>query len=279
MTPEALAASAAFGFFGGGLAGLFGIGGGAVLVPFLYTVLDAPGWSGLEIPEGAVVVVAHATSLAVIVPTSLAALWGYHRSGGVPWSIVARMGGAAAVAAVLASRLAPELPEVVLRGGFTLFLYAVGIRMLVGTRAAEIRALQEERRGLAFLVLGGIAAGLLSSLLGVGGGLLAIPFLVYGVRIDLTKLAAASMGVVALSATSGAVSYALADAPPSMPSGAVGLILLPLALALVPGAIIGARLGVRLNRRLGADRLRVLFALLLLVLATRLSWQIVSSVQ
>jgi uncharacterized membrane protein YfcA len=277
LTLGALAASAAFGLFGGGLAGLFGIGGGAVLVPFLYAVLGAPGWSGIEIPDGLVVVVAHATSLAVIVPTSLAALWGYHRSGGVPWGIVGRMGTAAALAAILASRLAPELPEVVLRGGFTLFLFAVGVRMLLGTSASEMRALQDERRGVGFLIAGGVAAGLLSSLLGVGGGLLAIPFLVYGVRIDLTKLAAASMGVVALSAAAGALSYAFAGAPSDLPAGSVGFIYAPLALALMPGAIGGARLGVRLNRRLGADRLRVLFALLLLVLACRLAWGIVTS--
>lgn len=276
MTLGALAASAAFGLFGGTLAGLFGIGGGAVLVPFLYAVLGAPGWSGVEIPPGLGVVVAHATSLAVIVPTSLAALWGYHRSGAVPWGIIARMGSAAAFAAILASRLAPELPEAVLRGGFTLFLTAVGVRMLLGTRAAEIRAMQGERRGMGFLVAGGLAAGVLSSLLGVGGGLLAIPFLVYGVRIDLTKLAAASMGVVALSATAGALSYALADTPPGLPSGSVGFIYGPLALALIPGAIGGARLGVRLNRKMGADRLRVLFAILLLVLAGRLAWGIIS---
>ena len=54
MTFGALAASAAFGLFGGGLAGLFGIGGGAVLVPFLYLVLEAPGWSGVLIPDGMV---------------------------------------------------------------------------------------------------------------------------------------------------------------------------------------------------------------------------------
>lgn len=277
MTLGALAASAAFGLFGGGLAGLFGIGGGAVLVPFLYLVLEAPGWSGVLIPDGMVVVVAHATSLAVIVPTSLAALWGYHRSGGVPWGIVGRMGSAAALTAVLASRLAPELPEVVLRSGFTLFLVAVGIRMLLGTSAAEMRALQGERRGVVFLVVGGIAAGLLSSLLGVGGGLLAIPFLVYGVRIDLTRLAAASMGVVALSASAGAASYALSSAPSGLPAGSIGYIYGPLALALIPGAIVGARIGVRLNRKLEADRLRLLFALLLLVLAGRLAWGIVSN--
>lgn len=277
MTLGALAASVAFGLFGGGLAGLFGIGGGAVLVPFLYAVLGAPEWSGVMIPEGMTVVVAHATSLAVIVPTSLAALWGYHRSGGVPWGIVGRMGGAAALAAILASRLAPELPEVVLRGGFTLFLVAVGVRMLVGTRPGEIRAMEGERRGAAFLIGGGIAAGVLSSLLGVGGGLLAIPFLVYGVRIDLKKLAAASMGVVALSATAGALSYGLASAPASLPRGSLGFIYGPLVLALIPGAIGGARLGVRLNRRLGAERLRLLFALLLLILAGRLAWGIVAN--
>lgn len=275
MTAGALAASAAFGLFSGALAGLFGIGGGAVIVPYLYALFASPDWSGVALPAGQAAVVAHATSIAVIVPASLSALWGYQRSGGVPWSIVLRMGSAAAVAAVVASRVAPRLPEAALRGGFTLFLAVVGIRMLLDRRGADLRALEEERRGDGLLVVGGVAAGALSSLLGVGGGMLAIPFLVYAVRIDVRNLAAGSMGVVALSAVAGAVGYGLARPAAALPPGAVGYIFVPAALALAPGAVVGARLGVRLNRRLDADRLRVLFAWLLLALAVRLGWGVV----
>ncbi len=277
MTAGALAASAAFGLFSGALAGLFGIGGGAVIVPFLYALLGAPEWSGIALPAGETAVVAHATSIAVILPASLSALWGYHRSGGVPWSIVVRMGSAAAVAAVVASRLAPHLPEAALRGGFTIFLVAVGLRMLLDRRGADLRALQEERRGDGLLVLGGLASGALASLLGVGGGMVAIPFLVYAVRIDVRHLAAASMGVVATSAAAGALGYGLARPATALPWGAVGYIFVPVAVALIPGAMLGARLGVRLNRRLDAHRLRVAFAWLLLVLAARLAWGVVSA--
>lgn len=276
MTFGAFAASALFGLIGGGLAGLFGIGGGAILVPFLYAILGAEG-SGIVIPEGQSVVVAHATSVAVILPASLSALWGYHRTGGVPWSIVVRMGSAAALFAALASRIAPELPEAALKGGFTLFLTVAGLRMLLDRRSADSRAAEEERRGPTFLFLGGAAAGTLSSLLGVGGGMLAIPFLVYGVRIDVRSLAAASMGVVAAAAAAGTLGYGLATPSVALPTGAVGYIFLPMVLSLAPGAIIGARLGVRLNRRLDADRLRVLFSILLLVVAARLAWGVVGT--
>lgn len=276
MTLEALAASAAFGLLGGLLAGLFGIGGGAILVPFLYALLDG-GWSGIVLPPGEAAVVAHATSVSVILPASLSALWGYHRTGGVPWPIVLRMGSAAALFAALASRLAPELPEAALRGGFTLFLIAAGLRMLLDRRSAASRAAEGERRGNAFLLIGGAAAGALSSLLGVGGGMLAIPFLVYGVRIDVRSLAAASMGVVVAAALAGTLGYGLANPSAALPAGTVGYILLPVTFALAPGAVIGARLGVRLNRRLDADRLRKLFAILLLLVAARLAWDIVAA--
>lgn len=276
MTPEALAASVAFGLLGGTLAGLFGIGGGAILVPFLYALMDGS-WSGITLPAGASSVVAHATSVAVILPASLSALWGYQRTGGVPWPIVLRMGAAAALFAALASRLAPELPEAALRGGFTLFLVAAGLRMLLDRRSAASRAAEGERRGDALLLVGGAAAGALSSLLGVGGGMLAIPFLVYGVRIDVRSLAAASMGVVSAAALAGALGYGLARPSVPLPEGTVGYIFLPATLALAPGAVVGARIGVRLNRRLDADRLRRLFAMLLLLVAARLAWGVIAT--
>lgn len=292
-----VAALALFGLSGaaaGFLAGLFGIGGGAVLVPLLYLLLDTSTGG-----EGATVV-AHATSLAVIVPTAGSALLRFQAAGLVPWRLVGLMGGGAAVGAAATTRLVPHLPEAGLRGAFALFLAAVGLRMLrradpggsaaPGPRAGaagasvpathgreppspgeadEVGASLRRRKSTALSVVGGIGVGVVSAALGVGGGTLAIPILLFGLRLDVRRVAAASMGVVALAALAGTAAY-LAGPGPGDGGVTVGWVNVPAALGLMPGAILGARWGADVNTRLPAGRLRTLFALLLLAIAARI---------
>lgn len=279
MTPGALAAALAFGSVGGVLAGLVGVGGGVILVPYLYLVLDHPAWSGVVLPPDRVTVVAHATSLAVIVPTAASALARFHRASLVPWRAVAWMGGAAAVAALLTTRLTPSVPGAWLRAGFAVFLLAVGARLLLRPVPTPVTVTGRSGDRPMLGVLGGCVVGVFSALLGVGGGLVAIPLLIFAYRMDLKQVAAASMGVVGFAAVAGAIGYlgagVAAGAGPSAVAGAdslVGYVHPGLALALMPGAVVGARLGAGLNQRMSTLQLRRVFAVLLLLLGARLAW-------
>lgn len=279
MTSAALVAALGFGALAGVLAGLVGVGGGVLLVPYLYLVLDHPAWSGVVLPADRVTVVAHATSLAVIVPTAVSALVGFHRARLVPWRAVAWMGGGAALAALLTTRLTPSVPGDWLRAGFAAFLLVVGARLLLRPVPAPVadRGASEGRPALG--LVGGCAVGVFSALLGVGGGLVAIPLLIFAYRMDLKRVAAASMGVVGFAALAGAVGYLAAGIGPGGGASAVegahalvGYVHPALALALIPGAVVGARIGAGLNQRMSTVQLRRAFAVVLLVLGARLAW-------
>ncbi len=279
MTAYALAAALGFGAVGGVLAGLVGVGGGVILVPYLYVVLDHPVWSGVTLPPDRVTVVAHATSLAVIVPTAASALLRFQRAGLVPWRAVAWMGGGAAFAALVTTRVTPAVPGLWLRAGFAVFLLSVGGRLLLRPTPAPAsgRLAADDRPLLG--VFGGCVVGVFSALLGVGGGLVAIPLLIFAYRMELKQVAAASMGVVGFAAVAGATGFLAAGAGGpggwSAVPGAeslVGYVHPWLALALVPGAVVGARLGAGLNQRMSTVQLRRVFAVALLVLGARLAW-------
>jgi hypothetical protein len=270
VTAAALTAALGFGVVGGLLAGLIGIGGGVILVPFLYLVLDHGAWSGVPMPPDRVTVVAHATSLAVIVPTAVSALRSFGGAGLVPWRAVVWMGAASAAAAAATTRVAPALPGDLLRAGFAAFLVVVGVRLFRRPSPGRARA-TGEGAGPVVVVAGGVLVGFFSALLGVGGGLVAIPLLIFAFRMDLRRVAAASMGVIAFAALAGTTGYLLARPDEALGPGTVGYVQVPLALALAPGAVVGAHWGARWNQRMDTDRLRRLFAVVLVLLGLRLA--------
>jgi len=111
------------------------------------------------------------------------------------------------------------------------------------------------------------------------GGIVAIPILIYLLRIDVKKVAATSLGIVVFSALTATVTYVLAGwGRTDMPPGSAGFVFLPAGLALLPGAVLTVRVGVRLNRRMNPRGLRVLFGLLFLFIGARLFLESVPSV-
>lgn len=121
------------------------------------------------------------------------------------------------------------------------------------------------------VILGGILVGFITSLLGVGGGIVAIPILIYLVRLDLKKVAATSLGVVVFSGLTAALTYVLTGwGHPDLPGGSAGYVFLPAGLALLPGAVLTVRLGVGLNRRLDPRALRRVFGIVFLLVGLRL---------
>ena len=270
MSLLALALTLLYGGVVGVVSGLVGVGGGIVMVPLLYVLFAHPEWSGISIPPVYHAVVAHATSLFVIVPTAVAGILAYHRSKLVAWRVALPMAGAAVLAAMGGVQVAVRLQPELLKAGFGAFLFVSGLNLLIASRW-EGRGGDGGNKGLAFAVAGGILIGFITALLGVGGGIVAIPLLIYLVRLDVKKVAATSLGIVVFSALTAALTYALNGwGHPELPPGSAGYIFLPAGLALLPGAVLTARFGVKLNQRLNPRSLKVLFGFVFLLIGLRL---------
>ena len=268
MTFGVLAALTAVGLLVGFVSGLIGIGGGVLIVPFLYFFYGHPGWSGLSMDPSLEATVAHATSLFVILPTGLAAAATYHRANLVAWRAALPIAGFAAVAAFAGARLAVLLPAEGLKLMFGLLLVGSGVNLV---RRQQDEGRETLRLSLPVVAGTGVAVGLLSALLGVGGGILTIPMLVYGVGLDIRRVAATSIVIVALTAAAGNIAYGFAgwDAP-GRPWGSLGYIHLVAGVPILIASLITVRMGALANQRLDSRTLRLIFAGVFLLLGLRL---------
>ncbi len=272
MTLLAVAMALLVGAVVGVVSGLLGIGGGILMVPFLYLLMGSTAWSGLEVPVEHQAALAHATSLAVIVPAALSGLLAFRRMNLIPWGAILPLAVAAAFAALLGARVAIALPGPVLKLVFGLFLLASSRRLLRGREGPDEASAEERRVRWTVAVPGGGAVGLLSALLGIGGGIVAIPILIRWVGLELHRVVPTSIAIIAFAAPAGVLAYALAGPVPGLPGGAVGYVHLPSALAMAPGAALLAPVGARWNRRLGTRALRLALGALLLVFGVQLIW-------
>ncbi len=269
MSATVLLALFGVGLAVGVLSGLIGIGGGVLIVPFLYFFYSHPDWSGSRVAPDLAATVAHATSLFIIMPTAVRGTLAYQRSNLVAWRAALPIAAASTIAAVLGARLALILPEHVLKLAFGLLLTWSGIQL------ARSRAVIGERPAARTPVWKSLATGLLvglfSALLGVGGGVIAIPLLVYVIGIEVKKVAATSLAIVMFSATAGTITYLLSSVDSTgLPGGTVGYVHVAAALPILVGAVLSVRLGTWLNQQMPTRRLRALFAALFVLLGVRL---------
>jgi uncharacterized protein len=269
MTVAALLALAVVGCAVGFLAGLVGIGGGVLIVPFLYFFYGHAGWSGVSLPQELHATVAHATSLFIIVPTAVAGTLTYARARLVAWRAVWPIAAFSIASASVGAIVATRMPQEALRLGFGVFLLFTALQLVSQRRGGSTRA--EIRLGLPLAAVTGLLVGLLSALLGVGGGLVAIPLLLHVVRLDITEVAATSLAIVVVAATAGTLTYMVAGSGTvGLPAGSVGFVHVAAGLPMLPGAMLAARLGARLNQQLDPRALRLTFAALFVVLGARL---------
>ena len=269
MTLAGWLAALSVGLLAGAISGLVGIGGGAVMVPFLYFFLARPELSGAFILHSDQAVVAHATSLLVIVPISVRGAWLYHREGLVEWNAVWRMGIASVFTAVLGARVAVLVPGEFLKMAFGVFLLIIATRLAFSKKREG--AGSEEGTGISTwrAIVGGAAVGFFSALLGVGGGLLAIPVLIYWLQVPIRKVTATSLALITFTAVMGVASYAVSGASRT-PGDVLTYFHLPAALALAVCAILAVPLGTRLQLSMPTHRLRPMFAIVFFLLGLRI---------
>lgn len=251
----------AIGFVVGFAAGLLGIGGGMVMVPLLVPVMTAQGFPAEHVMHAAL-----GTAMASIVFTSLSSVRAHHQYGSVDWAIALSMAPGIMVGSFLAALIAGLIPTRPLALMFTGLVFYAATQMLFDLRPKVTRALPGKGALLAF----GAAIGGVSSLLSAGGAFLSIPFLTWcSVPIRRAIGTAAAIGFpIALAGSAGYVLQGLRV--DGLPHYTAGYIYLPALGLVVTTSMLVAPLGARLAHRLPVKRLRVVFAILLYLMAARL---------
>ncbi|HUW03911.1 MAG TPA: sulfite exporter TauE/SafE family protein, partial [Acidimicrobiales bacterium] len=175
------------GAIAGFTSGLFGVGGGIVIVPTLVII------AGFEQR------LAHGTSLGAIILISATGTIGYGTEGEVQWAAAAAMVAGGLVGTIAGTSLLQRVSQPKLQAGFAFLLVATAIRMLISTPdAAEVPSLSGWT-ALGYVVLG-FTAGLLAGLMGVGGGIITVPALTVLAGFPLVVAKGTSLAVIVPSA-------------------------------------------------------------------------------
>jgi uncharacterized membrane protein YfcA len=249
------------GVFVGILAGLFGVGGGLIIVPILDVMLTRQG-----VAHEFIMHLALGTSLASIVFTSVSSFWAHHKHGAVHWPVVRRIVPGILTGTFLGSCIAARLSTNFLKMFFVIFLYYVAGQMLSGRKPKPSRQLP----GIWGMFGVGNVIGVVSSFVGIGGGSMSVPFMIWcNVAVHHAIGTSAAIGFPI--AIAGALGYIYNGFNvPGLPPGTLGYIYLPALAGIVCASVLTAPLGVCLAHSLPVDRLRKLFAILLIVMGTRM---------
>jgi uncharacterized membrane protein YfcA len=263
LAPALLAAYVGLGLVVGFVAGLLGVGGGLIIVPVLIMLLHAQALAvGLE-PQ-----LALGTSLASILFTSLASVRAHHRHGAVEWPLVRRIAPGILAGTLVGALLAAQVSAFVLKLFFVVFLFYAALQMWLDFKPAPHRGLP----GRAGTTLAGGVIGAVSSWVGIGGGTLSVPFMLWH-NVPLHRAIATSAAIGFPIAIAGAAGYVLGGWGVSgLPAGSLGFVYLPALAGIVLGSVLTAPLGAGTAHRLPVRPLKRVFALLLVALALRMVW-------
>ena len=257
-----IAALIATGIFAGILAGLFGVGGGIVIVPVLYFLLQGFGVS----PESAMMI-ATATSLATIVPTSISSIRSHHAKGNIDLALIKYWAPFILVMAVVGSYLAHSIRGNALVLMFACIAILVSLNMLfrAGAPALVNQLPGKFGQGIMASIVGG-----LSVMIGIGGGTIGVPILnAFNVRAHVAVGTAAVFGL--LIALPGVITLlSIGTTPTDAPLGTWGLVNLPAFLLIIPLTILFAPIGVKIGSKLDQKQLKRAFAIVLMITGIRM---------
>jgi uncharacterized protein len=238
--------AAALGAVAGGMAGLFGVGGGIIIVPALTMVLKLPRR------------LAHGTSLAAVLPVAASGLVGYWTGGKVDWAVAGLLTAGAVVGAVLGTRLLRTVPLRVLAYGFATLLVITAVELFLNSAGGDGRSDLTLPMALGLLALG-LFSGVLAGLLGVGGGVVMVPGMILLFHMLPAVAKGTSLAVIIPTSIAGTwrnLKLGNADLPVAGVVGATGVVT----------AFIVSRISVSLDE----DLSNALFAVLLLAVAVRM---------
>lgn len=259
---EVIIFSIVLGVLAGLLSGLFGLGGGVIIVPALAWLFSA-----LNYPQQLIMIMAVATSLATIIPTSISSIMSHQKLGNILWDRVFRLMPGILVGAAIGAIIADQIEATLLRSCFIAYLIYVATRMALSATPSTKKLKINKRLDY----IAGHGIGLISSILGIGGGSLTVPYLVKrGMAMKNSVAVSSACGLFI--ALSGTLSYIILGQEQKgvMPTSSIGYIFVPSLIGIVSSSIISAPVGAWLATRIDARQLKRYFSIVLFLIALKM---------
>lgn len=249
------------GLFTGFLSGLLGIGGGLIIVPVLSYIFVHLGF-----PAEFIMHLALGTSLAVITCTSVASSRAHHSHQNVDWTIVKNIALGIMLGAFFGSLIAAKFDSSLLKVLFAIFTFVVAFQILFEYAPNPARVLPSRPA----LNCVGLFIGWISSFVGIGGGTLSVPFLIY-CNVNAKRAIGTSSAIGLPIAIAGAAGYMFSGLSIShLPPHSLGFIYLPAFAIIAATSLISAPVGALLVQKLSVKKLKKIFALLLIVIGCKM---------
>lgn len=243
--------------------GLLGVGGCFIMIPVQVWVFTAMG-----IPLDVAVKVAFGTNLLVVLPTAMSGAWGHSRKGVVWWKAGVILGVFGAVGALIGATIAAHIPGEILKIIFGVAILLGAIRMLT----AKPPKVEEEPKDNSWLwAAWGFPMGIVTGLIGIGGGILMIPVMVLALRFKMHQAVGTSTAMMILTSIGGLTGYVINGwGVPALPAYSVGYVNIPTWAVLAGTSIPMAQVGVRAAHRLPARQLRWVFIAVMFYVALKM---------
>jgi uncharacterized membrane protein YfcA len=243
--------------------GLLGVGGGFIMVPIQFFLLTSLGFD----PTTSIRV-AFGTSLAVILPTAISGALGHKRRGAVITRPLILMGISGLIAALIGGTIASNTPGIYLKVIFGFLVFIAGIWMLTARYPERV---DEPKKGILNYLTIGFVTGLLSGLLGVGGGVILIPILVILMGFKMIKAVGTSTAVIIFTSLGGIIAYSLNGFNTNgLPPFSIGYINLVQLFVLAVISVPMAQIGVKASHKLPEKQLRYIFILVMFYIALKM---------
>lgn len=252
------------GVLAGVIGGMLGLGGGIIIVPVLHFVFLQQGF-----PASVLMHLAVTTSLATIMVTSFSATYTHHKKGAVLWPVVNRFAPGIVIGAGLGALIADALTSDFLRITFAVFEILLAIQIWFDLKPKAQLTLPKTPA----MICSGTAIGLFSTLLGIGGGSLTVPFLLW-CNVNIRNAVAVSSACGFPIAVAGTTALIIAGWDnPALPANAMSYLYWPAALIIIAMTVFFAPLGAHLAHYLPVNTLKRTFSLLLLIVGVRMLLQ------
>ncbi len=251
------------GFFGG----LFGLGGGFLLIPVLIFSYEHSGLSHSVLTHLAI-----GTSLFVIIFTSLASTYQQQKQKNIDWRSVFPIGFSSSLSALATTKLAALLSGKSLRLAFAIIAMAAAVKMLTEGEMKEEKRPQGLDHSNALGLIGvGVVAGVVSALAGVGGGIFTIPMMYYFLKMPLKLAIGTSSATIIITSVFSTTGYILNGmGHPDLPTWSLGFVDLQRGILLAIGTVLLARVGAYVSFRTHPVLLRRLFAIFVSIISIHL---------